>query len=470
VLTGWTDLSGLIADGPPGPPAPTVRDALRDALAPPAARAWRALARPEQLAVADSRSAYTLFLAGRGTGKTWTASNTLVEWALREPGFYAVVAPTFSDVRAFCVEGPSGLLYALGAPNGEPGGELRRYDRSKHELHLRNGAVLVMGSDEAPKRLRGPNYTGCWAEEIASWRNVRESWEEGVLFSTRIGSARKLLTGTPKRGHPIVREFHDRGLRGDPDVTLIRGRTLDNASNLSPEFLRTIRARYEGTSLGRQELDGLLLVDAEGALMTTALLDATRCPPEFVPELRRVLVAVDPAVTSRPDSDHTGIVVVGLGGPPLSGYLGERSRADGWHLYVLADESVQATPRSWAERVLKTAEQWAADGIVAEINQGHDLVTTMITMVAEASGLPLPHLMPVHAAVGKRARAEPFAGLFEQRRAHIVGGLPAVEDQLAGWTPGDVDSPDQLDACVWGGVGLLPQLGVGRATRVAILV
>lgn len=408
-------------------------------------------------------------LVNHNSGKTHTGSNTLVEWALADPGFYAVVAPTFGDCQSICVEGKSGILVAMGTPSGAPNDILERYDKSKYRLYLRNGSVIVMASDEAPARLRGPNYSGTWADEPGSWRRVKETWEEGVLMSTRIGAARKLVTGTPKRGNAIVKELHDKGVKGDPDVLLVRGRTLDNAANLSREFLRIIMSRFKGTTMGQQELEGVLLRDAEGALMTSELIDATRCRVEDVPDLRRVLVACDPAVTSRPESDHTGIVVVGIGPQPLSTYLGAAAKVGGQHLYVLADESMQGTPRAWAERVLKVAEYWAADGIVAETNNGGDLVTTMIQMVAAADGLPLPRLVDVKATVGKRTRAEPVAGVFEQHRIHVVGGLAELEDELAGWSPGDAESPDRLDAFAWGGVGLMPELAVGRNTRVALL-
>jgi phage terminase large subunit-like protein len=450
-------------------PVASVAHAAAAALAPSGPRAWRKTARPEQLQVADARSLYVLLLAGRGSGKTWCASNTLVEWALAEPGYYAIVAPTFSDCRALCVEGPSGVLRALGSPNGEPGGDLLRYDKSKFEIHLTNGSTFIMASDEAPARLRGPNFSGSWCDEIGSYKRIRETWEEGVLFSTRIGSARKLLTGTPKRGNRLVKEFHDRGTRGDPDVLLVRGRTLDNAANLSEDFLRTIRAKYEGTTLGKQELEGVLLADAEGAIVTTALIDATRCQWDDVPEFDRVMVGVDPAVTSRETSDHTGLVTVAIGGPPKPTYLGEPARVAGPHLYVLADDSVRATPESWARRVLKVAEMWAADAVTAEQNNGGDLVTTMIRMVAAANSLALPRLIPVWASVGKRTRAEPVAGVWEQRRVHIVGGLPDLEDQWAGWSPGDSDSPDQMDACCWAAVALMPELAIKAPTTVRVL-
>jgi phage terminase large subunit-like protein len=425
--------------------------------------AERVAAAPMRCLTVDSR--HRTYLCGDAmipTHNTHTAANTIAEWASREPGYYAVVAPTFGDCRALCVEGPSGLLKALGD-------DLLRYDKSKFELHLRNGSVFIMASDEAPARLRGPNFTGTWCDEIGSYKRIKETWDEGVEFSTRIGSARRLLTGTPKRGNRLVKEFHDRGERGDPDVTLLRGRTEDNAANLSPVFLRAIRAKYLGTTLGKQELGGTLLADAEGAVVTTDLIDTTRVRVEHVPELTRVVVAVDPAVTSRESSDHTGIVVVGLGGPPLTGYPGPVVMQGGAHLYLLADESVRDTPRAWAARVLKVAEQWAADAITMEVNQGGDLVETMIQMVAKADGLGLPRLLPVRAAVNKRTRAEPVAGVWEQGRVHVVGGLSDVEDQWAGWTPGDQDSPDQLDASVWGACALMPELAINAPTEVRVL-
>lgn len=252
-------------------------------------------------------------------------------------------------------------------------------------------------------------------------------------------------------------------------MLLVRGRTLDNAENLSDVFLRTIRAKYEGTTLGRQELDGLLLADAEGAVVTTDLIDRTRVRPEHVPELLRVVVACDPAVTSRATSDHTGIVVVGLGDRPLPGHLGTVARTGGLHAYLLADESLRSTPRDWAARLLKVAEQWAADAVVGEVNNGGDLIETMVTLVAEADGLPVPRFIPVRAAVNKRTRAEPVAGMWEQARVHVVDALPDVEDQFAGWATGDPKSPDQFDAAVWGVVSHFPELAIGSPTQVRIL-
>ncbi len=457
------DLESWIAYGPPAAAGPAnAGEAIVAATGPQPERPWRRTARPVQLELAASTSLYTLFLAGRGAGKTWSAAHAFAEWMIAEPGWYGIVAKTFGDCRQTCVEGPSGLLKALGD-------DVLEYNRSTYEITVRGGSKVIMASDDAPARLRGPNLTGIWCDEVGAWRRYKETWEEGVEFATRVGRARRLVTTTPKRGNKIINELLDRHGSGDGLVTLLRGKTLDN-EHLSPTWREAMLAKYAGTTMGRQELDGELLADAEGAIVTTDLIDTTRCRPAFLPELDRIVVAVDPAVTSRENSDHTGIVVVGIGGPPLPGYAGRTATVAGRHLYFLADESVQGTPRFWAERVLKVAEQWAADAIIAEVNQGGDLVETMIGMVAKADGYSMPRYIPVRAAVGKRTRAEPVAGVWEQARIHVVGPLlTGLEDEWSGWVPGSPDSPDSLDASVWGAVGLMPTLAINAPTEVRVL-
>lgn len=436
--------------------------ALRE-IEPPGPRPWRSTARPVQLALADATTPYIIFLAGRGAGKTHAAANAFAEWALAERGNWAVVAPTFTDARQICVEGPSGLLVALGD-------DLISYDKSKYELHLSNGSLVYLASDDAPARLRGKNLNGVWADELGSWKNLKETWEEGVEFATRIGTSRRLITTTPKRGNKIIKELNERAKRGDPQVTLLRGRTMDNAANLSQVFLDTIEQRYKGTTLGRQELDGELLDEVEGALVTAALLEATRVMDgALVPNLRRVVVALDPAVTATDTSDLCGIIVVGLGGPPLSGWTGPKALVEGPHLYYLADHTMRGSPHAWASKALAVAEDWDADAIIAEVNQGGDLVSTMLRMVATEMDYRLPRIHSVHASHGKRTRAEPVAGVFEQCRAHMVGGLPELEDGFTSWVPGDPESPNELDAGVWGAVGLIPQLSVKGPRPVRVI-
>lgn len=433
---------------------------------PPEPRAWRAKARPEQLEVADSTALYTLYQAGRGSGKTFTAAHTFAEWTLAERGYWAIVAPTFTDARQICVEGPSGLINALGD-------DLVSYDRSKFEIHVRGGSVIYLASDDAPARLRGKNLNGIWGDEPGSWRNIRETWDEGIEFATRIGTARRLLTGTPKRGHRIIRELNERAARRDPDVRLVRGNTMDNAANLSQTFLNSVLKRYAGTSLGRQEIDGELLNEVEGALVTGALVEQTRLmDADLVPELTRIVVGVDPATTNEEGSDHTGIVVVGLGPAPRGWQPpnGLGILRGSKHAYLLEDASVKTTPEGWARRALTVADEWGADAIVAETNQGGDLVTTTVRLVATAGGLRTPAIRKVTASRAKVARAEPIAGLWQQHRMHPVGTFPLLEDEWLGWVPGEsTKSPDRLDAHVWGVVGVMPELAMKGPTPVRVI-
>lgn len=449
-------------DGPAGEMARTAIAAME----PPPARAWRSKARPEQLRIADSDTIYTVFLAGRGAGKTWSAANALAEWALAERGFWAIVAPTFTDARQICVEGPSGFINAIGD-------DLLSYDKSKFEIRLRNGSMIYLASDDAPARLRGKNLNGVWADEVGSWRNLKETWDDGVEFATRIGSARRLITTTPKRGNRVIKELHDKGRAGDPDVTLIRGNTLDNRANLSEAFLKNVMRRYAGTSLGRQEIDGELLNEVEGALITGALVEMTRImDADQVPTLSRIVVGVDPATTNEEGSDHTGIVVVGIG-PAPQGWeppLGLSILHGAKHAYLLQDASIKTTPEGWARRALQVADDWDADAIVAETNQGGDLVTTTVRLVAAATGMRTPAIRKVTASRAKVARAEPIAGLWQQCRMHPVGAFPLLEDEWLSWVPGETTkSPDRVDAHVWATVGVMPELAMKGPGPVRII-
>lgn len=430
--------------------------ALR-AIEPAAVRPWRSTARSVQLQLADAKTPYVYFGAGRGAGKTWAAANALAEWALAERGNWAIVAPTFSDARQICVEGPSGILVALGD-------DLASYDKSKYELHLKNGSLIYLASDDAPARLRGKNLNGVWADELGSWKNLKETWDEGIEFATRIGSSRRLITTTPKRGNRIIKEFYDRAARGDSQLTMLRGRTMDNADNLSQTFLDTVRQRYEGSTLGRQELGGELLEEAEGALITFGLVEETRLlSGDLIPDLHRIVVGVDPAVSNNEGSDHTGIVVVGIGRAPRGWQPPQGSSVlqEAKHVYVLQDASLKASPEVWARRVLDVADEWAADAIVAEVNQGHDLVRTTVQLVARAAGLRTCRFISVTASRSKVARAEPVGGLWEQHRVHCVGTFPQLEDEWCTFVPGETtSSPDRLDASVWGVVGVMPELGM----------
>lgn len=458
----WTELGGR-------PGWLTDNDPLLSVLGqlePPSPRTWRSQARPEQLPPAGSWLHF-LFLGGRGTGKTWSGSNILSEWAITQPGDYLVVSPTLGDARKTAVGGSgpddAGLIKALGD-------DLLDYNKSEFILYVRGGSRIFIVGAEKPDRIRGMNLRGAWLDELASYRNARALWDEALLPALRIGRLpRTITTTTPRRGNQVLMELLDRASSGDPEVVVARGTTKDNLANLSPAFIKAIYARYQGTALGRQELEGELLPDVEGALLRAALLELTRIRNvEMVPELRRIVVGVDPSGSGKASSDRCGLVVAGIGPAPVGTPPGV---VEGEHLYFLEDASARLSPERWATRALDLADEWGADSIVAERNMGHAMVKTMIRMVARSQRRRVPQILDPWAARGKQARAEPVVGLWEQFRAHIVGGMPQFEDCWTSWVPGEGgESPDPLDAGVWAACGLMPELALGSATEVRVLV
>ena len=385
---------------------------------------YRSSARAEQLPPEGNWFVW-LILSGRGWGKSFTGSGWLVEKALQTPNSdWAIVAPTFTDVRRTCVEGPSGILKAL-LP-----GQLDFYNRSNGQITLANGSKLHMISADEPDRARGLNLSGAWCDEFAAFR-YEETWTEGLVPALRIGTPQVVITTTP-RPTRLIREFVE---RKDGSVVVTRGSTFDNAANLSPAALDELRARYEGTRLGRQELYGEILLDNPSALWQWEMIESTRV--KEAPELTRIVVAIDPAVTSGENSDETGIVVVAKG-------------ADG-RGYVLADRSCKDTPLGWARRAVQAYEDFNADRIVAEKNQGGDMVEQTIRSVA-----PTIPFKGVVAKQGKRLRAEPVSALYEQGRVSHVGAFEQLESQMTSWEPDSGYSPDRLDALVHG----LTELGL----------
>lgn len=296
------------------------------------------------------------------------------------------------------------------------------YNRSNGQITLTNGSKLHMISADEPDRARGLNLSGAWLDEFAAWR-YEETWTAGLAPALRVGNPKVVITTTP-RPTKLIKEFTS---RTDGSVVVTRGSTFDNAANLSPAALQELRVRYEGTRLGRQELFGEILLDNPDSLWSWESIDSTRV--KEAPELVRIVVAIDPAVTSGEDSDETGIVVVGKG-------------ADG-RGYVLADRSCRDTPLGWAKRAVSAFEEFRADRIVAEKNQGGDLVEQTIRAVS-----PTIPYKGVIAKQGKRLRAEPVAALYEQGRISHVGTLGKLEDQMTSWVPDSGYSPDRLDALV----------------------
>lgn len=451
------DLAGLAGDE-------FLHDALA-ALEPDGPRPWRTKARASQLPP-EGDWLYWLLCTGRGFGKSFVGSNVLVEWALAEKGDYAAIGPTFSDARKIMTEGETGLLAALGD-------DLLQYNRGDFVLYLKNGSRIILASSDAPDRLRGLNLRGAWLDELASFSKSRQLWDLVLLPALRKGRMpRTVITTTPRPGSPVLVELLDRAEKNDPRVAVTRGSTRENKENLSAAFLEEMDRRYAGTTAGQQELEGILLTDVEGALWSTALINSTRLRIDQVPVLRSIVIGVDPAVSSKPGSDETGIVVVGLG-PPPAGWEppeGIPISRNALHIYVLADVSLRAHPIGWGRRTLTESDEWAADMIVAEGNNGYELVETNLRQICDAEELPTPYIDVVWAAVGKKARAKPVMSLWEQGRGHIVGGLPKLEIELTQWDPDETDkSPDHLDAMVWGAVGCMPELGVKSGEKVRVL-
>ena len=420
---------------PPPRPRPVTRQGARER--------WLSIARPNQLPPPGEWLTW-LILAGRGFGKTRTGAETIAQWARDIPGGrFALIGQTYADARDVMVEGESGLLAVLDPEELRGGTVDTAWNRSLGELYLANGSKFKLYSSEKPRQLRGPQHHGAWGDEPATWNDAEKgtaddtTWSN-MLFGLRLGeNPRVVVTGTP-RPNRLVREL----LKDDTTVTT-RGSTYDNLANLAPTFREAILSRYEGTRLGRQELSGELLEDTPGALWTWGMFGAEGFRLAEAPPLRRIVVGVDPAASSTDESDETGIIVAGLG-------------QDG-RGYVLADASLRGTPNEWGRAVAGAAGAWQADRVVAERNNGGQMVEYVLRTVA-----PTLPITTVWASRGKQTRAEPVAALYEQGRVSHVGSFPELETQLTGWTPDGGASPDRLDALVWALTELM--LGEARAS------
>jgi phage terminase large subunit-like protein len=379
---------------------------------------WSAWKRPNQT-MPDTLWRVWMILAGRGFGKTRTGAETvrlLVDQNAAE--HIALVGPTAGDVRDTMIEGESGLL-SIYPPNQRP-----RYEPSKRRVTFHNGAMATAFSADEPDRLRGPNHDLAWADELAAWR-YPEAWDM-LMFGLRIGSLPRVIVTTTPRPTPLIRRLV--GVE-DGTVEITKGSTFDNQANLAQSFLDEVTKRYEGTRLGRQELYAEILDDVDGALWSRDQLEENRVTDH--PPLQRIVVAIDPAAGSKVDNAETGIVVVGLG-------------EDGKG-YVLDDVSLRGTPNDWSRAAISAYHAYKADRIVAEANQGGDMVSHTLRTVDKDAPIKM-----VHASRGKRTRAEPIAALYEQGRIHHLGFHAELEDQLCSWVPDHALSPDRLDALVWG--------------------
>lgn len=372
-----------------------------------------------------------LFLGGRGAGKTFAGAAWIADQATRH-GHLALVGPTFHDVREVMIEGPSGLK-SLYLP-----GERPHWQPSRRRLVFGTGAVAQVFSAEDPDSLRGPQFHAAWADEFCAWPKPAETLAM-LRFGLRLGQDPRLMVTTTPRPIRALRT-----LVAEAGTVVSRAATAANQDHLAPAFLVTLQSLYGGTRLAAQELDGLI-VEGEGGLFRAE--DLARCRGAPPAAFDRVVVAVDPPATAT--GDACGIVVCGR--------AGERA-------FVLADRTARGlSPNAWARRAVEAAVLWRADALVAEANQGGDMVRSVLAQADPPCGVKL-----VRASLGKRARAEPVAALYEQGRVVHCGAFAALEEELMALGSGDLDhSPDRADALVWALSDLM--LGVGRRPRLSVL-
>jgi len=383
-----------------------------------------------------------VIMGGRGAGKTRAGA----EWVRAEvegagptdagrSKRVALVGETVDQVREVMVFGESGILAC------SPFDRKPEWQSTRRQLVWPNGAVAQVFSAHDPDSLRGPQFDAAWVDELAKWKKAEETWDM-LQFALRLGShPRQVVTTTPQNVCVL------KAILKNPSTVMTHAPTDANRAHLAASFLEEVRVRYAGTRRGQQELEGLLIEDVDGALWTTAMLEAGRL--REAPPLGRIVVAVDPPVTGHKGSDACGIVVVGAvtEGPPQS-----------WRAVVLEDASVQgASPEQWARAALAAMERHGADRLVAEVNQGGDLVKSLVHGID-----PLVPYRAVRATKGKMLRAEPVAALYEQGRVAHLRGLGALEDQMCQMTTRGYlgkGSPDRLDALVWALTDLIVEPG-----------
>ena len=399
---------------------------------------WEIWARPDQMPPGGDWTTW-LLLGGRGAGKTRAGAEWVKAQALGRPPFaegaagrIALVGETFADVRDVMIEGVSGLLRI------HRRAERPRWLPSLRRLEWPNGAVAQAFSSEDPEALRGPQFEIAWADEIAKWRHPEEVWDM-LQFGLRLGTRPRQVATTTPRAVPLVKR-----LVADGTCVVARASTRANAFNLAPRFLDVVVGRYQGTRLGRQELDGELIEDREDALWRRDEIERARL--DAAPPMTRIVVAVDPPASSGATADACGIVAAGISEAGIG--------------HVLADASIRgARPTDWAARAIGLYTSLDADCLVAEINQGGEMVTTILREVD-----PSVPVKTVRATRGKWLRAEPVAALYAQGRVHHVGAFPELEDELCDFGPEGLTtgrSPDRLDALVWALTALMLE-GRGR--------
>jgi phage terminase large subunit-like protein len=389
---------------------------------------WEGWARDEQLPPGDKWRTW-LISAGRGFGKTRAGAEWVRDVARSDGNArIALVGASLAEVRSVMVEGDSGVLAAA------PGALAPEYEPSLRKLTWENGATAWLYSAGEPDSLRGPQHSHAWCDEIGKWDNVggrAESAWDNLMLTMRVGDNPRVLATTTPRNAALLNRLMADAMRGK--VVVAKGKTTDNKAILPPDYLGQMIESFEGTSFGRQELDGVMLDAPDGALWNRSLLDRCRVVGDL-PEARRVVVAVDPPASDK--GDACGIVVAMLGADGLA--------------WIVADCSLErASPERWARAVADTARMWQADRVVAEKNQGGQMVESVL----RAADCTLP-LRAVHASKGKAARAEPVAALYETGKVRHAGLFAELEDQMCGlMTGGRYEgpgrSPDRADALVY---------------------
>lgn len=367
-----------------------------------------------------------LILAGRGFGKTFVGAHTVNNWARQHPGCrIALVGETVADVRDVMINGDSGILKQAD-PRFQP-----IYEPSKRLITYPNGSLAQTFSGEEPDQLRGPQFHFAWVDELAKLKYQNEVWDM-LQFCMRLGDIPKVLVTTTPRPTTLIKT-----LASDPHTHVTRGSTFEN-KNLPTVFLDALQKKYEGTRLGQQELYAAILDDNPGALFKQLNIDSARVKRvnedgvPLIETMDRIVVAIDPAVTANERSDETGLIVAG------------RKGDDG---YIFADESLIAKPSEWARKAITAYNTYQADSIVAEVNQGGDMVESTVRNIDK-----MVRFRQVRATRGKAIRAEPIASLYEQNRIHHVGYFEKLEEQMCSYDPTlgqHQKSPDRMDAMVW---------------------
>lgn len=379
---------------------------------------WLQNARPSQLPPMGNWRIW-LILAGRGFGKTRTGAETLRHWI--KQGLcrrIALIGETEVETRQVMVEGPSGIL-SIHPPRERP-----TYEPSKRQLFWPNGAIANCYSAEAYEQLRGPQFDGAWVDELAKFRNAQEVWDQ-LMFGLRLGKLPRAIVTTTPRPIALLKK-----LLTDLDVSVTKGSTFENVKNLAKPFLSYIRRHYETQWLGRQELYADIIEERQGSLWTPTLLEQAKNAYQDTP-LKRLIVAIDPAVSHGEQSDETGIIVAGLTTQGIG--------------VILEDLSLKGPATQWISKAIEAYHRWKADRIVAEVNMGGELVEQLLR-----THDPSVSYKAVRATRGKSLRAEPIAALYEQGKIWHAGCFPKLEDQLCEYVPGKTSkSPDRLDALVW---------------------